>query len=80
MHESGLMPDLREKDSMVCRSCANEERASEGYPCASCGTFICIMCSFRGVLRCAQCAAEQPAIEATSIAAGKAPVMEWPEH
>ena len=24
--------DLREKDLMMCRSCGNEERASEGYP------------------------------------------------
>ena len=24
---------------MVCRSCGNEERASEGYPCDVCGTF-----------------------------------------
>ena len=24
---------------MICRSCRNQERASEGYPCAKCGTF-----------------------------------------
>lgn len=42
---------------MICRACGNEERASEGYPCADCGTFICIMCTLRGVVRCADCAA-----------------------
>jgi hypothetical protein len=44
-----------EHDGMVCRSCGNEERASEGYPCADCGTFICLICSFRGVTRCKAC-------------------------
>jgi hypothetical protein len=48
-------PVLREHDAMVCRACGNEERASEGYPCADCGTFICLICSFRGVLRCKAC-------------------------
>lgn len=42
---------------MICRSCGNEERASEGYPCAECGTFLCIMCNFRGVVLCKACAA-----------------------
>jgi hypothetical protein len=42
---------------MVCRACGREERASEGYPCAECGTFICLMCNFRGVTHCAKCAA-----------------------
>ena len=46
---------LMEHDAMVCRSCGNEERASEGYPCADCGTFICLICSFRGVTRCKAC-------------------------
>src|SRR5437764_96015 len=36
-------PKLMEHDGMVCRSCGNEERASEGYPCADCGTFICLL-------------------------------------
>lgn len=54
------MPDSgeaenREKDAMVCRACGREERASEGYPCANCGTFICLICSFRGVTLCASC-------------------------
>jgi hypothetical protein len=47
---------LRERDSMTCRACGNEERASEGYPCADCGTFICLPCNLRGVLRCRSCA------------------------
>jgi hypothetical protein len=44
-----------EKDAMTCRSCGREERASEGYPCVNCGTFICLICSFRGVTLCASC-------------------------
>jgi hypothetical protein len=46
---------LRERDAMICRSCSNEERASEGYPCENCGTFICIICTFRGVVVCRKC-------------------------
>ncbi len=42
-------------DSMTCRACGSEERASEGYPCDTCGTFICLMCMFRGVTKCAAC-------------------------
>lgn len=48
-------PELKEHDAMICRACGNEERASEGYPCVDCGTFICIMCNFRGVVRCRDC-------------------------
>jgi hypothetical protein len=44
-----------EHDAMTCRACGREERASEGYPCATCGTFICLICSFRGVTQCAKC-------------------------
>ncbi|HMF87529.1 MAG TPA: hypothetical protein VK575_05590 [Gemmatimonadaceae bacterium] len=44
---------------MICRSCRNEERASEGYPCANCGTFICIICTFRGVEFCEKCKEER---------------------
>ncbi len=47
--------ELKEKDAMVCRSCGNEERASEGYPCKRCGTFICLICNFRGKVRCRAC-------------------------
>ncbi len=44
-------------DAMICRSCQQEERASEGYPCAGCGTFICVICTVRGITRCRTCAA-----------------------
>lgn len=47
---------VRERDAMICRACGNEERASEGYPCVDCGTFICVICSMRGVTRCKACA------------------------
>jgi hypothetical protein len=40
---------------MGCRACGREERASEGYPCANCGTFICIICTNRGVTLCRDC-------------------------
>ena len=46
-----------ERDQMACRSCGREERASEGYPCAGCGTFICLTCEMRGVTHCRGCAA-----------------------
>jgi hypothetical protein len=49
-----------ENDSMECRACGREERASEGYPCTSCGTFLCLICSFRGVSLCRKCAAASP--------------------
>ena len=87
---------LRERDAMICRSCGQEERASEGYPCKDCGTFICIMCVFKGVIRCERCAA----IEASAAAASGTPAptapgapgtasprapgtsfeLDWPEH
>ena len=49
------MTELKEHDAMICRACEREERASEGYPCDSCGTFICLMCTFRGVTLCKAC-------------------------
>jgi len=49
------MAELREHDGMSCRACGKEERASEGYPCTNCGTFICLICSFRGVTLCRAC-------------------------
>ena len=52
--------ESKEKDAMGCRACGREERASEGYPCVDCGTFICLICSFRGVVRCNACAAKTP--------------------
>jgi hypothetical protein len=45
-------------DAMECRACGREERASEGYPCEGCGTFICVICNLRGVTRCRRCAPE----------------------
>jgi len=52
------MAETHERDAMACRACGREERASEGYPCDMCGTFICLICSFRGVTRCRECAAK----------------------
>lgn len=49
-------PVPKELDVMVCRACGNEERASEGYPCDDCGTFICLICTMRGVTKCKKCA------------------------
>lgn len=47
-------------DAMVCRACGREERASEGYPCTKCGTFICLMCTFKGIVECQRCASVPP--------------------
>lgn len=49
---------IHERDAMICRACDREERASEGYPCAGCGTFICIMCTFKGITLCKECTAK----------------------
>ncbi|MDH3496185.1 MAG: hypothetical protein OER21_05445 [Gemmatimonadota bacterium] len=56
-----------ERDAMVCRACGNEERASEGYPCDDCGTFICVICTMKGVTRCRACTAKHgdPSTNAT---------------
>ncbi|HEX3927645.1 MAG TPA: hypothetical protein VHW65_06580 [Gemmatimonadales bacterium] len=51
-------PPLSERDAMLCRACGREERASEGYPCESCGTFVCLVCTIRGVTRCRECSAK----------------------
>ena len=56
---------------MFCRACGNEERASEGYPCAECGTFICVMCTLRGVVRCRVCEARARGLDGS---AGGVPV------
>jgi hypothetical protein len=69
---------MREKDAMICRACGNEERASEGYPCIECGTFICVMCSFRGVVTCRRCA--EGAADPVTTPASEVPLMDWPEH
>ena len=50
----------KELDLMVCRACGNEERASEGYPCDECGTFICLVCNMRGITKCKKCAEKAP--------------------
>ena len=50
---------MSEHDMMVCRSCSNEERASEGYPCSGCGTFICLICDTRGITLCKACREKQ---------------------
>jgi len=55
------MTEIKEHDAMICRSCGNEERASEGYPCANCGTFLCLICSFRGVTLCKACSEKEAA-------------------
>ncbi len=47
---------MSERDVMICRACGKEERASEGYPCERCGTFVCQICNLRGVTLCASCA------------------------
>ena len=74
------MAELKERDAMICRSCGNEERASEGYPCVSCGTFICVICSFRGIIRCRRCVAEHSEPEPTRSPVRDVPLIDWPEH
>jgi hypothetical protein len=54
-----MTANLQEHDAMICRACGNEERASEGYPCDDCGTFICVVCNMRGVTLCKACAAKR---------------------
>ena len=63
---------MTEFDGMVCAACGQEERASEGYPCADCGTFLCIICQFRGVERCSDCEAKAQAAATTSDDADEA--------
>jgi hypothetical protein len=55
---------------MICRSCGREERASEGYPCKDCGTFICIMCVFKGVVRCERCAVAEASAQGQVLPQG----------
>ena len=81
------MTELRERDAMLCRSCGQEERASEGYPCKDCGTFICIMCVFKGVVRCEKCeanahgtAAPQGVATGAAAESDQSPTLDWPEH
>jgi hypothetical protein len=49
------MAEPQERDAMTCSACGREERASEGYPCSKCGSFICLICNFRGVTLCRAC-------------------------
>lgn len=49
---------MTETDSMLCSACGHPERASEGYPCRACGTFICVLCNLRGVVYCKACTAK----------------------
>ncbi len=59
---------------MVCRSCGNEERASEGYPCSVCGTFICQICDQRGITVCKKDREKQGLPEPKNLPAPRAPV------
>ena len=52
---------MTEHDVMVCRACGKEDRASEGYPCDNCQTFICQICNMRGITLCATCQAAEDA-------------------
>jgi len=63
---------MTEHDAMKCRACGREERASEGYPCQDCGTFICNMCELRGVMRCLDCAAKGPRRDGDPVSAAPA--------
>lgn len=45
------------RDQMICRACGRQERASEGYPCQRCSTFICVVCNMQGVTHCKACQA-----------------------
>jgi hypothetical protein len=70
------MSGLQEHDAMICRACGNEERASEGYPCLDCGTFICLLCDLRGVVRCRACEARRAAAATPSTGA----TLDQPAH
>ena len=64
---------MTERDMMVCRSCGNEERASEGYPCDDCGTFICLICQLRGIVLCKACREKQGLSEPDNLPARAEP-------
>ena len=63
---------MPERDMMTCRSCGNDERASEGYPCSNCGTFICIICDNRGITLCKKCRGELKQPEPANLPKPKA--------
>ena len=52
---------MSKTDAMTCRACGREERASEGYPCQGCGTFICLVCNLKGVVLCRECQQKEEA-------------------
>ncbi len=64
---------MTEVDMMVCRSCGNQERASEGYPCQDCGTFICLVCDGRGIRYCQTCRQKNGMPEPPNLPPRKAP-------
>lgn len=70
---------LKERDVMKCRACGMDERASEGYPCADCRTFICLPCTLRGVIRCRACQLVADKVAAQTPAT-PSPRLSWPEH
>ncbi len=51
-------PGKEGRETMACRACGEEDRASEGYPCTGCGTFICLICTMRDITLCRDCAAK----------------------
>ena len=57
---------MAEHDAMICRACGREERASEGYPCKGCGTFVCLMCNLKGVELCKACQQREGAAKTAS--------------
>lgn len=66
---------MGERDMMVCRSCGNEERASEGYPCSNCGTFLCLICDTRGITLCKKCRAEKGLPEPANLPVKATPAV-----
>ncbi len=52
------MTKIEEIDMMVCPSCDTPERAPQGYPSQACGTFLCIICTNRGMVVCKECRAK----------------------
>lgn len=45
-------------DTMTCRACQRDGRASEGRMCIDCGTFLCVRCALKGAERCTACEAK----------------------
>ena len=75
------MTELQERDAMQCRRCGRNERASEGYPCVACGTFICLPCTLKGAVRCAECEAQNkpPRHASASLADNASLKANWPK-